>query len=225
MEADSQNGVSHVQQHPEFLFPRRFFFEPRFGSMDATSNDFATLLWVWYSPKYRLDRRSSDNWLAILELSTRWQFLEMRKLAIEQLQNLKMDPVEKIAIYNKYDIDRSLLLPEYKHLCTREGQMSIEEGEKVGLLTVLAIHQARERAMTSAVANERRGLTHADVDDEELEQILRDIFNLNEDSTTRSQLGADIASRITDRSSGPGSSSQREDATGMVCRMQLTKCN
>lgn len=273
METDSQNGVSRVQQHPEFYLPdgnitflventffrvHKFFFEresqvfirelaqaPQDGTSDdsafrvedATSDDFTTLLWVWYSPKYRLDRKSSDNWLVILELSTRWQFLEMRKLAIEQLQNLKMDPVEKIAIYNKYEIDRSLLLPEYKHLCTREGRMSIEEGEKVGLLTVLAIHQARERAMTSAVANERRGLTHADVDDEELEQILRDIFNLNEDFTTGSQLGADIhaqgqsnappiidtlrpdASRTTDRSSGPDSSSQnadrRGDATGM----------
>ncbi|KAG2096702.1 uncharacterized protein F5147DRAFT_716086 [Suillus discolor] len=159
---------------------------------DVTSDDFATFLWVWYSPKYRLDRKSSDNWLVILELSTRWQFLEMRELAIDQLQNLKIDPVEKIAIYNKYEIDRSLLLPEYKHLCTRQGQMSIEEGEKVGLFTVLAIHQARERAMNSAVAKECRSPTLADVDDEKLEEILKDIFNLNQNSTTASRRGADI---------------------------------
>lgn len=275
MEIDSQDGVSHLQHHPEFYLRdgnitflventffrvHRFFFEresqtfiqelvqaPQDGTSDdsplrvgdVTSDDFATLLWVWYSPKYRLDRKSSDNWLVVLELSTRWQFLEMRKLAVEQLQNLKMDPVEKIAIYNKYEIDRSLLLPEYKHLCTRKGQMSIEEGEKVGLLTVLAIHQARERAMRSAVANEHRSLSHADINDndEELEQILRDVFNLNENSTTGSPLGADIqaqgqsnapptidtpwpdASRTTDRPSGPDSSSQnanwRGDATGM----------
>ncbi|KAG1810552.1 uncharacterized protein BJ212DRAFT_1278788 [Suillus subaureus] len=201
---------------------------------DVTSDDFATLLWVWYSPMYRLDRKLSDNWLVILELSTRWQFLEMRKLAVEQLQNLKMDPVEKIAIYNKYEIDKSLLLPEYKHLCTREGQMSIEEGEKVGLLTVLAIHQAREHAMKSAAANERRSLNHADVDDEELEQIVKDAFDLNQNPTTGSRRDADIqaptnyqgaqvqgqsnaapiidtpqpdASRTTDRS-GPGSVSR-----------------
>jgi hypothetical protein len=141
--------------------------------------------------KYRLDRKTLDNWLVVLELSTRWQFLEMKKLAIEQLQSLNIDPVEKIAIYNQYEIDKSLLLPEYKHLCTREGQMSIEEGEKVGLLTVLAIHQARERAMQSAVArraaNEFYSPNPADVDDEELEQILKDIFNLNQDSTTGSR--------------------------------------
>lgn len=192
---------------------------------DVTSVDFATLLWVWYSPKYRLDKKSSDNWLVILELSTRWQFLEMKKLAVEQLQNLKMDPVEKIAIFNKYEIDRSLLLPEYKHLCTREGQMSIEEGEKVGLLTVLAIHQARERAMKSAGAKECRSLTPADVDDEELEQILKDIFNLNQHATTGSRCGTDIQapSGDTDRqgvqsqgqsNAPPNINTPRPDASG-----------
>ncbi|KAG2138414.1 uncharacterized protein EDB93DRAFT_723008 [Suillus bovinus] len=187
-ERESQVFVQELAQVPQDGISD----DSAFRVEDVTSDHFATLLWVWYSPKYRLDRKSSDNWLVILELSTRWQFPEMKKLAIDQLQNLKMDPVEKIAIYNKYEIDRSLLLPEYKHLCTREGQMSIEEGEKVGLLTVLAIHQARERAMQSATANECRSPTPADVNDEELEQILRNIFNLNPDSTTRSRRGADI---------------------------------
>lgn len=103
----------------------------------------------------------------------------MKELAIEQLQNLEIDPVEKIAIYDKYGIDRSLLLREYKRLCTREGQMSTEEGEKVKLPTVLGIYQARERAIRSAVAMGRRNPTPADADEEELENILIDIFNLN----------------------------------------------
>ncbi|KAG2142960.1 hypothetical protein DEU56DRAFT_733487 [Suillus clintonianus] len=157
---------------------------------EVTSADFAKLLWVWYSPKYRLDNKRPDHWLVILDLSTRWQFLEMRELAIEQLQNLEIDPVEKIAIFNKYEIDKSLLLPEYMHLCTREGQMSIEEGEKVGLLTVLGIHQARERAMKSARPREGHSLTPADASDEDLEQILKDIFNLDANATAGSRRGA-----------------------------------
>ncbi|KAG2363216.1 hypothetical protein BDR07DRAFT_1375941 [Suillus spraguei] len=196
-ERESQFFIRELAQAPQDGISD----ESAFRVEDVTSEDFATLLWVWYSPKYRLDRNSSDDWVVILELSTRWQFLEMKKLAIEQLQHLEMDPVEKIAIYNKYEIDRSLLLSEYKHLCTREGQMSIEEGEKVGILTVLAIHQARERAMKSAVEKGRGNMTPADVDDEELEQILKDVFNLNQDSTTGSRHGADVqmSSGNTDR--------------------------
>ncbi|KAG0696446.1 hypothetical protein DFH29DRAFT_984617 [Suillus ampliporus] len=156
---------------------------------DVTSADFAALLWVWYSPKYRLDEKPADHWLVILELSTRWQFLRMKELVIDRLQNLEMDPVEKIAVYNKYELDKALLLREYKHLCTREGQMSIEEGEKVGLPTVLGIHQARERAMKSAAAKECRSPTAADADDEELEEILKDVFNLNINSSAGSRRG------------------------------------
>ncbi|OAX41826.1 hypothetical protein K503DRAFT_780367 [Rhizopogon vinicolor AM-OR11-026] len=144
-----------------------------------TSADFETLLWVWYSPKYRLDKKQKDHWLVILDLSTRWQFPRMKELAVEQLQSLEIDPVEKVTIYDKYGIDRSLLLREYKRLCTREGQMSTEEGEKVKLPTVLGIYQARERAIRSAAGKEHRNPTPADADEEELEKILIDIFNLN----------------------------------------------
>ncbi|OJA19201.1 hypothetical protein AZE42_09854 [Rhizopogon vesiculosus] len=144
-----------------------------------TSVDFETLLWVWYSPKYRLDKKQKDHWLVILDLSTRWRFPRMKELAVEQLQSLEIDPVEKITIYDKYGIDKSLLLREYKRLCTREGQMSTEEGEKVKLPTVLGIYQARERAIRSAAGKERRNPTPADADEEELEKILIDIFNLN----------------------------------------------
>ncbi|KAG1727468.1 uncharacterized protein EDB91DRAFT_1061124 [Suillus paluster] len=191
------------------FFIEKFAHAPQDGISDdnaflvegVTSADFAKLLWVWYSPKYRLDNKTSEHWLVILELSTRWKFLRMKELAVDQLQNLEMDPVEKIAIYNKYELDNSLLLREYKHLCTREGRMSIEEGEKVGLPTILGIHQARERALMSAVAQGCRSPTSADVDDEELEKILKHVFNLNISSSARSRRGAgdQVPSGNTDR--------------------------
>jgi hypothetical protein len=147
------------------------------------------LLTVGYR-KYRLDKKLKDDWLVILELSTRWQFPRMKELAVEQLQNLEIDPVEKIAIYDKYEIDRSLLLREYKRLCTREGQMSTEEGEVVKLPTVLGIYQARERAFRSAAGKGYHNPTPADADEEELERILIDIFNLDICPSAGSQHGA-----------------------------------
>lgn len=143
----------------------------------------------------------------------------MKELAVEQLQNLEIDPVEKIFIYDKYDINRSLLLREYKRLCTREGQMSTEEGEMVKLPTVLGIYQARERAIRSAAGKERRNPTPADVDEEELEKILIDIFNLNIRSNSGSLPGA---SNQGQSNSASIDNSSQPNASGTKCSSSRT---
>lgn len=102
----------------------------------------------------------------------------MKKLAVDELQKLDIEPIEKITTYDRYHIDKSLLLPAYKLLCKRAGRMSIEEGEQLKLHTVLGIQEARERAIRSAAEGGCRSPTSADADDEELEKILIDVFSL-----------------------------------------------
>ncbi|KAG2147814.1 uncharacterized protein EDB93DRAFT_1250329 [Suillus bovinus] len=166
---------------------------PKEGTSDSsafrldkvTIADFAKFLWVWYSPSYRRESKPKDHWLTILELSTIWQFPEMKKLAIDELQKLEIEPIEKITTYDKYQIDQSLLLPAYKLLCKRAGRMSIEEGEQLKLHTVLGIQEARERAIRSAAEGGCRSPTSADVADEELERILVDVFSLKGHTANR----------------------------------------
>lgn len=175
------------------FFVKEFEKAPKEGTSDSsafrlekvTVEDFAKFLWVWYSPSYRREIKPKDHWLTILELSTVWQFPEMKKLAVDELQKLDIEPIEKITTYDRYQIDKSLLLPAYKLLCKRAGRMSIVEGEQLKLHTVLGIQEARERAIRSAAEGGCRSPTSADADDEELERILIDVFSLKGHSANR----------------------------------------
>jgi hypothetical protein len=109
----------------------------------------------------------------------------MKKLAVDELQKLDIEPVEKIVTYDRYNIDRSLLLPAFKLLCKRASRMSAEEGEQLKMPIVLGIHEARERAIRSAAESGCLSPTSADADDEELERILNDVFTLNSHATNR----------------------------------------
>lgn len=186
-----ENTLFRVHRH---FFEResQFFIEeftkaPQEGTSDTsafrldkiTSADFAKLLWVWYSPMYRRFGKPKDHWLVILELSTRWLFPEMKQLAIDELQNLEMDPVEKIVTYDKYQVDKSLLVPAYKLLCKRTNRMSNEEGEQLKMPTVLGLQEVRERAIRSAAESGCTSPTSADAEDGVLEKILNEVFNLN----------------------------------------------
>ncbi|KAG2034683.1 hypothetical protein BDR03DRAFT_964238 [Suillus americanus] len=109
----------------------------------------------------------------------------MKQLAVDELQKLEIEPIEKITTYDRYNIDKSLLLPAYKLLCKRASRMSAEEGERLKMPTILGIHEARERALRSAAESGCRSPTSADAGDEELDKILIDVFNLNSHATNR----------------------------------------
>ncbi|KAG2123617.1 hypothetical protein BD769DRAFT_1469530 [Suillus cothurnatus] len=175
------------------FFAKEFARAPKEGTSDSTAfrlddvnaADFAKFLWVWYSRSYRCESKPKDHWFTILELSTKWQFPEMKELAVDELQKLDIEPIEKITTYDRYNIDKSLLLPAYKHLCKRASRMSAEEGARLKMPTILGIHEARERAIRSAAESGCRSPTSADAGDEELDKILNDVFNLNSHATNR----------------------------------------
>jgi len=173
---------------------------------NISSADFAKLLWVWYSPMYRRDIKPKEHWLVILELSTKWQFPDMKKLAVDELQNLEIDPVEKIVTYDKYQVDRSLLIPAYKLLSKRANRMSTEEGEQLKMPTVLGLQEVRERAIRSAAERGCQSPTSADADDGVLEKLLNEVFNLNATNSqpARSQGPSNPENGAPSRLSTPG---------------------
>lgn len=145
---------------------------------DVTISEFERLLWVFYNPQYLYDEQPVDHWITILDLATRWKFPSVRDLAVRQLQKLDMNPVERIIIYNKYNLDKSLLLPAYIRLC-KQSSRSVEDGRRLGMPTVLKINEAREYAQRSAAEQGCHSPTSADAEDQELVEILRDVFGLS----------------------------------------------
>jgi len=146
--------------------------------LDVKSEDFAQFLWVWYNPKYTYSRQGKNAWLTILQLANRWGFPEVRQLAIRQLEDLQLQPVEKIATYKKYNVDNELLLPSYMALCRSPTLPSPSDGQVLTMETVLKLADARERSLLSAAASGCASPTSASASDEVLGSIVADLFGL-----------------------------------------------
>jgi len=145
----------------------------------------------------------------------------MKKLAVDELQKLEIDPVEKIITYDKYQVDRSLLLPEYKLLCKRVNRLSTDEGEQLKMPTVLGLHDVRERAITKAAESGCRSPTSADAGDGVLEELLNKVFNLNititngQHTNLQGQLpSASIINALGQRANGSANGSANRNTNG-----------
>jgi hypothetical protein len=88
---------------------------------------------------------SCSDWISILDLASRWEFDDIRALAIRQLSTLDMDPVEKIALEHRFGIDREWAYSSYIALCSRMTPLTVEEANKLGSETTAMVAIARER--------------------------------------------------------------------------------
>lgn len=93
--------------------------------------------------EYKAD--SATEWIAILDLSTRWEFDDIRRLAIKQLAGHTIEPVQKIVLEHKYDIERQWAYEAYIDLCSRRFPLTNDEATEVGMETAILVNQARER--------------------------------------------------------------------------------
>ncbi|KAF4563170.1 hypothetical protein EYR40_007117 [Pleurotus pulmonarius] len=146
---------------------------------DVRSIDFARFLWVFYNPKYSLYKTDVDSWTSILDLAFRWQFPEVRKLCVRELEKLEMSDVERIHVYQKYEVDRNLLISRYAALCEREEPLSVAEGMRLGMETALTIARAREIARSKPLDGGLRSPTKANVPVATLQDIIKSIFNIS----------------------------------------------
>ncbi|OAX40618.1 hypothetical protein K503DRAFT_714161 [Rhizopogon vinicolor AM-OR11-026] len=146
---------------------------------DVKSEDFERFLWVIYNPEYSLYDAPIETWLSILNLAHRWSFCNVKDLAIRELEKLDIDPIEKIAAYHEYKINKTLLLPAYIAICKRDKPISLAEGMSLGMETVLRIADARERARQQAAESGIRSPTFDDFEDVELENMVREVFSVS----------------------------------------------
>jgi hypothetical protein len=75
-----------------------------------------------------------------------WQFRDVELLCIRELDKLDLAPVDRIEIYQRFNLDDTRLLDCYESLTTRDEPIRDEEGMKLGIRTSLRIACAREKS-------------------------------------------------------------------------------
>ncbi|KAF8993836.1 hypothetical protein BDQ17DRAFT_114200 [Cyathus striatus] len=115
-------------------------------SIDASADEFAMFLRVFYNPKYTyFDNMTTADWIVILNLAHKWRFSEVKALAIRELEKIEIDLVPRIALYNKNEVDARYILPLYTKLCARDKIPTEEEAEMLDRKTLTFVFRARER--------------------------------------------------------------------------------
>jgi hypothetical protein len=95
---------------------------------------------------------TEKEWTAALKLSTMWDFFEVRKLAIEELPTVVVNPVTKILLARQYSLPK-LLFTGYKELVQRTEPIKIGEAEQLGWDTAILIFQIREESLAKFQAS------------------------------------------------------------------------
>jgi hypothetical protein len=85
------------------------------------------------------------DWVAVLELATRWQFDDIRVLAIKQLSSLAIDPVRKIALQHRFGIHEEWAIESYIAVCSRPAPLSVPEARLLGVDTTALVGVARQK--------------------------------------------------------------------------------
>lgn len=178
--------------------------------------------------KYSLYDASIEEWTSILKLAHQWNFIEVKALAIRELENLPMPPLPRVALYQKYAIDRNLLKPALTALTIRDEPLANEEGREIGLETALDLARAREIARSPVFSGKKSGNPRSPVSlgGAELDVVIKDIFHLpsptgpDPSTSSQSSTGRDNTQHNT-QAGGTGTNSHQ---CGFVNGSNLTLC-
>jgi hypothetical protein len=136
--------------------------------------------------KYSLYNATAEDWTVILDLAHRWAFPEVKGLAVRQLEKLELPDVDRISIYHKYEIDRSLLIPRYAALCERETPLTLREGLQLGMETTLMIAHARELSRANPLPSGARSPRPAGIHLDEMTRLVCEMFEVQLPATALS---------------------------------------
>ncbi|KAJ3753976.1 hypothetical protein EV360DRAFT_52505 [Lentinula raphanica] len=106
--------------------------------------DFDRLLSVMYPEDFNSSELFTvDEWQSVLKLSSQWDFDSLRKLAIKHI-GCVASSADLVLLGHKYDVSE-WLLPHYISLCSRDEPLTLQEGRKLGVDTVITINQIRSQ--------------------------------------------------------------------------------
>jgi hypothetical protein len=132
---------------------------------------------MYRSSTYSIYDASIEVLTAILKLAHQWDFDKLKAFAVRELDKLEVPHVQKIYIYQKYDVKRDHLREAFTALAVRDEAIAIEEGRQLGLETSLQLAQARE-TLRSIFNGRRSGNMRSPVN-VELDAVICKIFQLS----------------------------------------------
>jgi len=116
----------------------------------------------------------AEDYLSVLKLATGFQMETIRKLAMNELGRLPIDPVRKISIWEEYQLDPELLKDAYVTLCLRADPLTMSMAMSLGIKNFTKLTACRDyyrqKVGCSSCETCRKTLTRA-----ESERIARDI--------------------------------------------------
>ncbi|CCM03173.1 uncharacterized protein FIBRA_05295 [Fibroporia radiculosa] len=124
----------------------------------VNGGDFIRLLWILYPSVLGSWRATTaDEWSSILDQADRWQIDSLRFHAVSQLKMLIMDPMLKISIWMRYNLDPNDLVFAYATLITRGQSLSLAEANSLGMELFVKVAAAREKIHKEGLNNIRGG--------------------------------------------------------------------
>jgi hypothetical protein len=88
---------------------------------------------------------TTNEWIGILKIACQYEFVEVKRFAIRGLETLALSVVERLRIYQLYNVHPTHIVPLFVQLCLREQGPTDDETEDLGIKTSLIIYRARER--------------------------------------------------------------------------------
>jgi hypothetical protein len=115
-------------------------------------------------------------------LANRWDFAEVKALAVRELEKITMLDTDRIVLYHTYAVDKNILIPSYAALCARDYPLTNEEGRKLGIETALLISRARECARCKRTDSGASSPLPSDFKDDDMHSLITDLFELQENT-------------------------------------------
>jgi len=120
------------------------------------------------------------QWITVFGYSIKWEFPQVKELAIRYIIAFEMDTIERIVLYRDTRLPKKYLLPLYMQIASREELLNLEESKRLGFDTLVCIHQARERLRSQVPINNRLlSPVRTDLKRTEVINIVASTFNIS----------------------------------------------
>lgn len=117
---------------------------------DVTPHAFELLLSIFYPKEYtRYELETAEDWSTLLSVAKKFSMQKIRDLAIDRFA-LIATPAEKVALATEHDIE-DWLVPAYTDLCLKLEPLSLEDGKKLGIDTVVKLQEMQHEIKSNFV--------------------------------------------------------------------------